>query len=45
MALKDYLPSPSFSWEGMSGTSKQKYGASLYDDKEMKKWQKWLLKR
>jgi len=27
-------------WESMSGTSKQKYGASLYDDKEMKKWQK-----
>ena len=25
-------------FEGMSGTSKQKYGASLYDDKEYKKW-------
>jgi hypothetical protein len=27
-------------FEGMSGTSKQSYGASMYDDKEMKKWQK-----
>jgi len=27
-------------WEGMSGTSKQEYGASLYDAKDMKKWQK-----
>ena len=27
-------------WERMSGTSKQKYGESLYDAKEMKKWQR-----
>ena len=27
-------------WEKMSGTSKQSYGASLYDAKEMKKWEK-----
>jgi len=27
-------------WEQFSGTSKQDYGTSLYDPKEMKKWQK-----
>jgi len=27
-------------WEMMSGTSRQSYGTSLYDSKEMKKWQK-----